>query len=71
MTYSMTCSCGEVMTVQGNTRDEAVKNLKSLMNEESVTEHMGRKHTGRKSAYPWASARNDRARIESGSVTSV
>jgi hypothetical protein len=48
MTYSMTCSCGEVMTVQGNTRDEAVKNLKSLMNEESVTEHMGRKHAGEK-----------------------
>lgn len=48
MTYSMTCSCGDVMTVQGNTRDEAVKNLKSLMNKEAVTEHMARKHAGGK-----------------------
>jgi len=48
MTYSMTCSCGDVMTVQANTRDEAVKKLKSLMNEEAVTEHMARKHAGEK-----------------------
>lgn len=70
MTYSMTCSCGDVMTVQGNTRDEAVKNLKSLMNKEAVTEHMARKHAG-ESTYPGASARNDRARVESSSVKSV
>jgi len=48
MTYSLTCNCGEVMTVQSNTRDEAVRKLKSLMNEEAVTEHMLRKHAGEK-----------------------
>lgn len=46
MTYSMTCSCGDVMTVQGGTRAEAVKNLKAAMNEKSVKEHMSQKHPG-------------------------
>jgi predicted RNase H-like HicB family nuclease len=48
MTYSITCSCGDVMKIQGNTREEAVRNLKVLMNEEAVTEHMMRKHPGEK-----------------------
>ncbi len=48
MTYSMTCSCGHVMTVQGNTRDEAVKNMKALMTEKALTEHMAQKHAGEK-----------------------
>jgi predicted RNase H-like HicB family nuclease len=45
MTYSMTCSCGDVMSVQGGTREEAVKNLKAMMNEKTVAEHM-KKHPG-------------------------
>ena len=44
----MTCSCGDVMSAQGSTREEAVKNLKAIMNEESVSEHMARKHPGDK-----------------------
>jgi acid phosphatase class B len=48
MTYSMTCSCGDVMTIQGNTREEAVKNLKSLMDEKAVNAHMAQKHPGEK-----------------------
>jgi predicted RNase H-like HicB family nuclease len=46
MTYSMTCSCGDVMSVQGGTREEAVKNLKGVMNEKTVAEHMKLKHPG-------------------------
>ena len=46
MTYTMSCSCGDVMSVQGGTREEAVKNLKAAMTEKSVAEHMKQKHPG-------------------------
>ncbi|HEX9136690.1 MAG TPA: hypothetical protein VF905_07065, partial [Nitrospirota bacterium] len=48
MTYAMSCSCGDVLTVQGATLDEAVKNLKKIMTEQSVAEHMKQKHPGEK-----------------------
>jgi predicted RNase H-like HicB family nuclease len=48
MTYSMTCSCGDVMTVQGGTREEAVRNMKEATTEKAVTEHMKQKHPGEK-----------------------
>ncbi len=44
MTYSMTCSCGDIMTVKGGTRAEAVRNMKALMNEATLYEHMAQKH---------------------------
>jgi hypothetical protein len=46
MKYIMTCSCGDVMKVEAGTRVEAVKNLKAMMNEKSVAEHMKQKHPG-------------------------
>ena len=48
MKYSMTCSCGDVMKIEAGTRAEAVKNLKTLMSEKSVSEHMKQKHPGEK-----------------------
>jgi len=44
VTYSMTCSCGDVMTVRGGTREKAIKNMKAIMNEVTVYEHMAQKH---------------------------
>lgn len=46
MTYSMTCSCGDVMKVKAGTRTEAVDNMKALTNEATVYEHMAQKHIG-------------------------
>jgi hypothetical protein len=46
VTYSMTCSCGDVMTVKGGTREKAVKNMKAFLNEATVYEHMAQKHIG-------------------------
>jgi hypothetical protein len=43
-TYSMTCSCGEVMSAEANSRDEAVKTLQSYMNPESIAQHMKDHH---------------------------
>lgn len=48
MTYTMSCSCGDVVTVEGGTREEAVKNLKKRMTEQAVAEHMKQKHPGEK-----------------------
>ncbi len=44
MTYSMTCNCGDVMTVRGRTREKAVRKMKTLLNETTVYEHMAQKH---------------------------
>ena len=46
MTFSMTCSCGETMTVRAGSREKAVRNMKSLLNETRVYEHMAQKHIG-------------------------
>ncbi len=44
MTYSMTCSCGDRMTIKAGTREKAVRNMKALLNEAAVYEHMAQKH---------------------------
>jgi hypothetical protein len=44
MIYGVTCSCGDVMKVKAGNREEAVRNMKALMNEERVYEHMAQKH---------------------------
>ncbi len=44
MTYSMTCSCGDIMTIKAGTRKKAVRNMKALLNEAAVYEHMAQKH---------------------------
>ncbi len=46
MTFSVTCSCGETMTVKAGSREKAVRNMKSLFNEAKVYEHMAQKHIG-------------------------
>ncbi len=46
MTFSMTCSCGDIMTVKAGSREKAVRNMKSLLNEARVYEHLAQKHIG-------------------------
>jgi hypothetical protein len=43
-TYSMTCSCGETMSVDAANRDEAVKTLQSWMTAGSIAQHMKDHH---------------------------
>ena len=44
--YSMTCTCGQVMSVDAVNRDEAVSKMKTMMNEEAVKMHFADKHKG-------------------------
>ena len=46
MTYSMTCSCGDVLTVKGRTRAKAVRHMKALLSEPKLYEHLAQKHIG-------------------------
>lgn len=45
-TFSMTCSCGHVMSVQAKNRDEAVARMKAMMSPAAVEEHMRTLHPG-------------------------
>ncbi|MBI4099241.1 hypothetical protein HY442_01775 [Candidatus Parcubacteria bacterium] len=45
-TFSMTCSCGDVMSVEAENREEAVAKLKAMMTDEAVAAHMADKHPG-------------------------
>ena len=45
-TYTMTCPCGDVMTVQADNRAAAVAELKGQMTAEAIAAHMAEKHPG-------------------------
>ena len=44
----MTCSCGDVMNVEAATREEAVANMKGMMNQAAIDAHCAEKHPGMK-----------------------
>lgn len=44
--FSMTCSCGDTMTVEADSREEAVSKMKGMWDEAAVTKHMTEKHPG-------------------------
>lgn len=44
MTFSMTCTCGDIMTIEADTREEAVVKMKEAMSEEAVSRHSAEKH---------------------------
>lgn len=44
--YSMTCSCGDVMDVEAENREEAVQKMQNMMNAEMIDKHMTEKHPG-------------------------
>lgn len=46
MKYSMTCTCGEKMSVEAANREEAIEKLKAMAGEEATAQHMADKHPG-------------------------
>jgi len=44
--YSMQCSCGQISTVDANSRKEAVDELISVMTQEALDKHLRGKHNG-------------------------
>lgn len=44
--YTMTCSCGDTMTVEAENRDAAVAQLRGMMDEAAIQAHMAQKHPG-------------------------
>ena len=43
-TYSMTCSCGQTMSADAGTRDDAVKTIQGWMTEPAIADHMKQFH---------------------------
>lgn len=44
--FSMKCSCGDDMTVDAMTREEAIEKLKMMMTEDAIAKHFAEKHPG-------------------------
>lgn len=44
--YSVTCTCGDNMTVQANSMEEAKTKLKEMMTPDMIAKHWGEKHQG-------------------------
>ena len=43
--FSMTCSCGDTVTVDAANRDGAVGQLKGMMDEAGIAHHFAEKHS--------------------------
>jgi hypothetical protein len=43
--YSMTCTCGHVATVEANSRDEAVRRFQEMMTAEAIDQHFAERHS--------------------------
>ena len=46
MKYSMTCSCGDVMSIDAGSREDAVSKMKKMMDASAIAKHMADKHPG-------------------------
>jgi len=44
--FSMTCSCGDVMSCDAPTLEEAITQMKNMMTQEAIDQHMKEKHPG-------------------------
>ena len=42
----MTCSCGDTMSMDAESRDEAVGKFKAMMTEDAIKAHWAEKHAG-------------------------
>mgnify|MGYP001418045658 CR=1 FL=1 len=45
-TYEMSCSCGDKMQAEGDTKEAAVDNLMTHMTPDAVQAHVAEKHAG-------------------------
>ena len=43
--FSMTCTCGDIMSVDAADREAAVAQLKAMMDQEGVERHMRERHS--------------------------
>lgn len=46
MNFEVACDCGETMSVEASTREEAVKKMKEMMTEDAIKQHIETKHPG-------------------------
>lgn len=60
MTYSFTCTCGDTMTADAESRDEAVGKFKGMMDANGIAKHFADKHPGQ----PPVSVEENNAMIE-------
>ena len=44
--FSFKCSCADVISVDANTREEAVEKFKAMLTAEEVAKHYAEKHVG-------------------------
>ncbi len=44
--YQMTCTCGDVQTVDAASHEEAVQKFKDMMTQDAVNAHFAEKHAG-------------------------
>ncbi|MBM3204978.1 hypothetical protein FJZ48_03305 [Candidatus Uhrbacteria bacterium] len=44
--FSMTCTCGDMLPMDAETREEAVQKFMDMMTEEMIQKHMTEKHPG-------------------------
>lgn len=44
--FSMTCTCGDTMTIEAPSRDDAVGQFKAMMDEAGIAHHFAEKHPG-------------------------
>ena len=44
--YSMTCSCGDILSAEATSRSEAVQKIQGMMTKDAISAHMVEKHPG-------------------------
>ena len=44
MKFSMTCTCGDVMSVDAENKEEAVMKMKEMMTQDAIDAHCAEKH---------------------------
>ena len=42
--FSVTCTCGHVMSVDANTKEEAVRKLNQMMDQKGLDDHWAKNH---------------------------
>jgi len=50
--FGMECSCGEMMTCEARSRDEAVRKIKGMMTGKAIAKHMKANHKPREPIPP-------------------
>jgi hypothetical protein len=43
--FSMTCTCGDTLTIDASSREDAVNQLKDMMDQAGVDRHMQERHS--------------------------